>query len=119
MRALVKTGATSWLRAGTVNTKPLSLKMKSTSAPQRPLSTANATSCEIAIGELPPRPDAVIEDLVDDLEALERFASERKDIPGDRAVAMTASLAEAIGRLNVIAERISASADNAPLRAAS
>jgi methyl-accepting chemotaxis protein len=63
--------------------------------------------------------EAVVEDLVSDLEALERFARERKDIAGDQAVAMTATLIETIDRLNAVADRISASADDTPLRAAS
>jgi HAMP domain-containing protein len=62
--------------------------------------------------------DTIVDDLVADLEALERFARERKDIAGDKAVAMTATLVEAIDRLNAVADRISASADDAPYRAA-
>jgi methyl-accepting chemotaxis protein len=63
--------------------------------------------------------EAVVEDLVADLEALERFARERKDIAGDKAVAMTATLIETIDRLNAVADRISASADDTQFRAAS
>jgi len=61
--------------------------------------------------------DAVIEDLVADLEALERFAQERTDIASDKAMAMTATLIETIDRLNVVAGRISATAGERRFRA--
>jgi HAMP domain-containing protein len=60
--------------------------------------------------------DAVLEDLIGDLDALERFARERKTIAGDQAVALTAALVEAIDRLNGIAECVSAAADADAIR---
>jgi hypothetical protein len=62
--------------------------------------------------------DAIVEDLIADLEALERFSRERKDLATDEAVALTASLIEAIDRLNAVANRICASADESAKRAA-
>ena len=62
--------------------------------------------------------DAVLEDLIGDLDALERFASERKSIASDQALAFTAAVVEAIDRLNVVAERVAAAADDNAVRAA-
>jgi hypothetical protein len=62
--------------------------------------------------------DAVLDDLIGDLEALERFAQERKTIASEQAVALTASLVEVIDRLNAVADRVSAAADESAVRAA-
>jgi hypothetical protein len=55
--------------------------------------------------------DAVLTSLASDLEALERFARDRKTIAGESAAALTVALVEAIDRLNGVADRISATAD--------
>jgi methyl-accepting chemotaxis protein len=60
----------------------------------------------------------VLEGLIGNLEALERFASERKAIAEDEAVAFMAALIEAIDRLNSVADRICATADESAVRAA-
>jgi hypothetical protein len=60
----------------------------------------------------------VLEDLTGNLEALERYASERKAIAEDEAVAFMAALIEAIDRLNSVADRICATADESAIRAA-
>jgi HAMP domain-containing protein len=60
----------------------------------------------------------VLEGLVDNLDALERYASERKAIAEDEAVAFMATLIEAIDRLNSVADRICATADESAIRAA-
>ena len=57
---------------------------------------------------------AVLTSLADDLEALERFAHDRKTIASDSAAALTVALVEAIDRLNGVADRISATADLGP-----
>ena len=54
---------------------------------------------------------AVLTSLAGDLEALERFARDRKTIAGESATALTVALVEAIDRLNGVADRISATAD--------
>lgn len=54
---------------------------------------------------------AVLTSLAGDLEALERFARDRKTIAGESAAALTVALVEAIDRLNGVADRISATAD--------
>lgn len=70
-------------------------------------------------GELRPESgDAILEDLIGDLDALERFARGRKTIASEQAVALTVSLVEAIDRLNAVADQISAAADESPIRAA-
>ncbi|HYM17091.1 MAG TPA: methyl-accepting chemotaxis protein [Micropepsaceae bacterium] len=60
----------------------------------------------------------VLEGLIGNLEALERFAGERKAIAEDEAVAFMAALIEAIDRLNSVADRICATADESAIRAA-
>jgi hypothetical protein len=60
----------------------------------------------------------VLEGLVGNLDALERYASERKAIAEDEAVAFMATLIEAIDRLNSVADRICATADESAIRAA-
>jgi HAMP domain-containing protein len=65
-----------------------------------------------------PAGDAVLEDLIGDLDALERFASAHKSIASDQALAFTAAVIEAIDRLNVVAERVAAAADDKAVRAA-
>jgi hypothetical protein len=57
---------------------------------------------------------AVLNGLAGDLEALERFARDRKTIAGESAAALMVALVEAIDRLNGVADRISAAADLAP-----
>ena len=52
--------------------------------------------------------------LAGDLEALERFAHDRKTIASKSAAALTVALVEAIDRLNGVADRISATADLGP-----
>jgi methyl-accepting chemotaxis protein len=71
-------------------------------------------------GEPSERMDAtvVLDGLVANLDALERFASERKAIAEDEAVAFMASVIEAIDRLNSVADRICATADDSAVRAA-
>jgi hypothetical protein len=54
---------------------------------------------------------AVLASLADDLQALERFARDRKTIASESAAALTVALVEAIDRLNGVADRISATAD--------
>jgi len=61
---------------------------------------------------------AVLDGLVEDLNALERFAEQRKALANDQAVTLTAALIEAIDRLNAVAERIGAAADNSAKHAA-
>jgi hypothetical protein len=53
----------------------------------------------------------VLASLACDLEALERFARDRKTIASKSAAALTVALVEAIDRLNGVADRISATAD--------
>jgi hypothetical protein len=60
----------------------------------------------------------VLEDLVGNLDALERYANERKTIAEDEAVAFMAALIEAIDRLNSVADRVCATADESGMRAA-
>jgi len=67
---------------------------------------------------VPPDGAVVLEDLIGNLDALERFASERKVIAEDEAVAFMAALIEAIDRLNSVADRICATADQTGIRAA-
>jgi len=55
--------------------------------------------------------DAVLASLEGDLEALERFARDRKTIAAEAAATLTVALVEAIDRLNSVADRISAAAD--------
>ena len=57
---------------------------------------------------------SVLTSLAGDLEALERFARDRKTIAGESAAALTVALVEAIDRLNDVADRISATADLGP-----
>jgi HAMP domain-containing protein len=57
---------------------------------------------------------AVFTSLADDLEALERFARDRRTIASEAAAALTVALVEAIDRLNGVADRISATADLGP-----
>ncbi len=57
---------------------------------------------------------AVLTSLAGDLEALERFAEDRKTIASESAAALTVALVEAIDRLNGVADRISATADLGP-----
>ena len=61
----------------------------------------------------PPMTEAasVLTSLAGDLEALERFARDRKTIASESAAALTVALVEAIDRLNGVADRISATAD--------
>src|SRR5262245_8281279 len=54
---------------------------------------------------------AVLAGLAGDLEALERFACDRRTIASESAAALTVALVEAIDRLNGVADRISATAD--------
>ena len=54
---------------------------------------------------------SVLTSLAGDLEALERFAHDRKTIASESAAALTVALVEAIDRLNGVADRISATAD--------
>ena len=60
----MKTGATSWLCAGTTSFQPLSGKMNDTSAPELELSTASAAICDSDTGELPDRLNCTAVDLV-------------------------------------------------------
>jgi len=53
----------------------------------------------------------VLTSLASDLEALERFARDRRTIASESAAALTVALVEAIDRLNGVADRISATAD--------
>jgi HAMP domain-containing protein len=55
--------------------------------------------------------EAVLASLAGDLQALERFARDRKTIASESAAALTVALIEAIDRLNGVADRISATAD--------
>jgi methyl-accepting chemotaxis protein len=55
--------------------------------------------------------DAVLTSLAGDLEALERFARDRKTIASEAAATLTVALVEAIDRLNGVADRIAATAD--------
>ena len=55
--------------------------------------------------------EAVLTSLAGDLEALERFAHDRRTIASESAAALTVALVEAIDRLNGVADRISATAD--------
>jgi hypothetical protein len=55
----------------------------------------------------------VLASLADDLQALERFARDRKTIASESAAALMVALVEAIDRLNGVAECISATADRA------
>jgi len=55
--------------------------------------------------------EAVLASLEGDLEALERFARDRKTIAAEAAATLTVALVEAIDRLNSVADRISAAAD--------
>ena len=57
---------------------------------------------------------SVLTSLAGDLEALERFAHDRKTIASESAAALTVALVEAIDRLNGVADRISATADLGP-----
>lgn len=63
--------------------------------------------------------DFVIEDLLADLAALERFAQERHDGEGEKTAAIAATLMGAIGRLNAVTDRLSSSAGERQLRTAS
>jgi methyl-accepting chemotaxis protein len=55
--------------------------------------------------------EAVLASLAGGLQALERFARDRRTIAGESAAALTVALVEAIDRLNGVADRISATAD--------
>jgi len=57
---------------------------------------------------------SVLTNLAGDLEALERFARDRRTIASESAAALTVALVEAIDRLNGVADRISATADLSP-----
>jgi hypothetical protein len=57
---------------------------------------------------------SVLTSLAGDLEALERFARDRKTIPGESAAVLTVALVDAIDRLNGLADRISEAADLGP-----
>jgi hypothetical protein len=57
---------------------------------------------------------SVLTSLAGDLEALERFAEDRKAIAAESAAALTVALVEAIDRLNNVTDRISAAADLGP-----
>ena len=61
---------------------------------------------------------SVLEGLVGDLDALERFARKRNTIESEQAVILNAALIEAIDRLNAVAERIAAAADQGAQHAA-
>jgi methyl-accepting chemotaxis protein len=55
--------------------------------------------------------ESVLASLAADLQALERFARDRKTIASESAAALTVALVEAIDRLNGVADRISQTAD--------
>jgi hypothetical protein len=80
------------------------------------LKHADASEAEGLPVRLAPDADAaaVLSSLADDLEALERFARDRKTIASESAAAVTVALVEAIDRLNSVADRISATADLGP-----
>jgi HAMP domain-containing protein len=61
---------------------------------------------------------SALEGLVGDLDALERFARKRDTIESEQAVVLNAALIEAIDRLNAVAERIAATADQSAKDAA-
>ncbi len=61
---------------------------------------------------------SVLEGLVGDLDALERFARRRNTIESEEAVVLNAALIEAIDRLNAVAQRIAAAADQSAKHAA-
>jgi len=86
-------------------------------AAQRPVVEATATRGNTP-DALPADGSMVLEGLIGNLDALERFASERKAIAEDEAVAFMAALIEAIDRLNSVADRICATADETDIRAA-
>jgi hypothetical protein len=54
---------------------------------------------------------AVLDSLAGGLDALERFARERRTMADDQLVTLTAALLQAVDRLNSVAQAISASAD--------
>jgi HAMP domain-containing protein len=56
----------------------------------------------------------VLTNLASDLQALERFAHDRRIIASESAAALTVALVEAIDRLNGVADRISETADLSP-----
>lgn len=62
--------------------------------------------------------DSVIDDLLSDLEALERFAREQRNDGGEKAARIAATLGEAIGRLNAVSDRLSSSAGEGRIRVA-
>ncbi len=62
--------------------------------------------------------DSVIDDLLSDLEALERFAREQRNDGGEKAARIAATLGEAIGRLNAVSDRLSSGAGERTLRVA-
>lgn len=80
------------------------------------LKHTDASKAEGLPGRFAPDADAaaVLAGLADDLEALERFARDRKTIASESAAAVTVALVEAIDRLNGVADRISAAADLGP-----
>ena len=61
---------------------------------------------------------AVLDSLAGGLDALERFARERRTMADDQLVTLTAALLQAVDRLNAVAHAISGSSDRAVLRAA-
>jgi len=61
---------------------------------------------------------SVLEGLVGDLDALERFARKRNTIESEQAVVVNTALVDAIDRLNAVAERIAAAADQSAKHAA-
>ena len=61
---------------------------------------------------------SALEGLVGDLDALERYARKRSTIENEQAVVLNAALIEAIDRLNAVAERIAATADQSAKDAA-
>jgi hypothetical protein len=82
---------------------------------QRPVMQAIVTKGD---GGGPADGALVLEGLIGNLDALERYASERKSIAEDEAVAFMAALIEAIDRLNFVADKICATADESAIRAA-
>jgi len=82
----------------------------------RPLATTQAGASAELAGRFATDAEAaaVLTSLAGDLEALERFARDRRTIASESAAALTVALVEAIDRLNGVADRISATADLGP-----
>jgi hypothetical protein len=74
-----------------------------------PKNGAAARSASAALGD--DEAAAVLENLADGLDALENFARRRPSLADDQLVALTASLLQAVDRLNLVAQSVTASAD--------